>query len=103
MSYSRNYESPLSVLVYLIAFVLVYVVAIVIAAMVPEDRAVRTMEAQAFDKVLVVEKNIFFIGWRGCSGHDAARFVVRAKNSAGKDVTVYVCAGYFKGGTIRVD
>ncbi len=103
MRNAQRGESALELVLTLVALGVVYGIALIFAASISPERAVRTMEAQGYSEVHVIDKNILFVGWRGCSGGDAARFIVTGKNSAGKSTQVYVCAGYFKGGTIRVD
>ena len=67
-----------------------------------EDQAIRAVTNLGFTEVEVLDKDIWFIGLRGCDGHDAALFTVRGKNPAGKVVTVGVCVGWpFKGATVR--
>lgn len=68
---------------------------------VNKDVAVRTLESQGYTEIQVTDHSWFAIGWRGCDEKDAARFTARAKNPAGKEVTVYVCSGLLKGETIR--
>lgn len=65
--------------------------------------AVRTLEAQGYSNVQIVDHSWFAMGFRGCDSHDSARFTAIATNPAGKPSQVYVCTGFFfKGGTIRV-
>lgn len=69
-----------------------------------EESAIRAAENFGFSEVKVIEKSIWFIGLRGCSGGDAALFELRAKNPAGRVVNVGVCLGWpFKGATMRSD
>jgi hypothetical protein len=52
----------------------------------------------------VLDKNIFFVNWKGCSRGDDAQFDVKATNALDVDVDLVVCAGWpFKGVTIRSD
>ena len=68
---------------------------------VPESRAVTALETQGFSDIRVIDKDIWFVGWKGGHG-DAVRFTASATNPIGKQVTVYVFAGWpFKGATIR--
>jgi hypothetical protein len=71
---------------------------------VKDSTAVRALETQGYGNVTVIEKNTYFVGFRGGSGSDAAKFTCKAKNPAGKEVTVYVYSGWpFKGSTVRTD
>lgn len=70
---------------------------------VSKDIATRTLEAQGYRDVEVVDTAWFAVGMRGCDKNDAVRFTVRATNPAGQQTEVYVCSGAFlKAGTIRV-
>lgn len=66
-----------------------------------EESAIRALETQGYTEVKIVDHAWFAVGWRGCDEKDAARFTARAKNPVGQEVTVYVCSGLLKGGTIR--
>ncbi len=67
------------------------------------DVAIRTLAAQGFSNVQIVDHTWFAVGFRGCDEKDAARFTARATNAAGRPAEVYVCTGvFFKGGTVRV-
>jgi hypothetical protein len=71
---------------------------------VSEDRIVRAVEKQGYKNVQVLDKNIFFVNWKGCSRGDDAQFDVKATNALDVDVDLVVCAGWpFKGVTIRSD
>ena len=65
-------------------------------------QAIRAMENMGFSEVEVIDKSIWFVGFRGCSSHDGALFTARGINPAGKEVEVSVCVGWpFKGATVR--
>lgn len=71
---------------------------------VDSDRATRALKKQGYENVQILEKNWFVVGLRGCDEKDAAKFVARATNPAGKIVEVNVCVGWpFKGATVRTD
>ena len=71
---------------------------------VRDSTAVNTLETQGFKDVLIIDKSTYFIGFRGGSDDDAAKFTCRAINPAGNEVTVYVYSGWpFKGSTVRTD
>ncbi len=70
--------------------------------MVDQSEAICTMENQGYTDVKVTDKSIFFLTLRGCGSGDAAKFDVTATNPAGKQVNMFVCAGWpFKGATTR--
>jgi len=65
--------------------------------------AITAVENMGFTESKVVDKNIFFVGFKGCSDKDAALYKIQAKNPAGKVVIVDVCLGWpFKGATVRI-
>jgi hypothetical protein len=68
---------------------------------VPESRASKAAEDLGYTNIKVIDRATVFINFRGCSEDDAARFTVTGTNSNGEERTFYVCAGYFKGGTVR--
>jgi hypothetical protein len=85
-----------------IVAIIIFFLAIFRGTMVDEKVAYQAAEIQGYSNVEVVDHAWFFVGLRGCSSHDAARFTVKATNPAGKDVEYYVCSGWiFKGATIR--
>lgn len=71
---------------------------------VDEAIANRTLERMGFSDAEIIKTERYFVALRGCSGGDAAKFTVKAKNPVGKEVELYVCAGgLFKGATVRSD
>ena len=69
---------------------------------VSDDVGRKALDDQGYRNIRITDKAFVLIGYRGCDGADAARFTAVATNSNGKDVTLYVCAGWpFKGATIR--
>lgn len=69
---------------------------------VKEQTAIKAMNDQGFKNVQVIDHSWFFIGWRGGSDDDVARFTVKATNPAGEEVTMHVFSGWpFKGATVR--
>ncbi|QQG45886.1 MAG: hypothetical protein HYY55_02795 [Candidatus Niyogibacteria bacterium] len=91
--------------------IVLYVILILVALFIgvgrgvfaSQDVAVRTLQAQGYSNIQIVDHAWFAVGFRGCDKKDAARFTAKATNPAGKPAEVYVCAGViFKGGTVRV-
>lgn len=77
-------------------------VAIFQGQWVDEAIAFRTLETQGYANAQIVKTNRFFVAMRGCGSNDAAKFTMKAKNPVGKEVELFVCAGWlFKGATIR--
>ena len=71
-------------------------------ALVSEDVAIRALETQGYSDIKVTEHAYFALNLRGGHRDDAARFTCKAKNPAGKQVTVYVFSGWlFTDATIR--
>lgn len=69
---------------------------------VGEDKAIRAAEIRGYSNVEVTDKNVFFVGLRGCDETDAVRFTVRAINPAGEEVEFIICSGWFlKDSTLR--
>lgn len=100
---SRNRKETVMT-VALIAFMVILIVSSMARGVFAKEAvAIRTLQAQGFSNIKIVDHAWFFIGLRGCDGHDAARFTAKATNPAGIQTQVYVCTGaFFKGGTIRV-
>ncbi|MBI1888966.1 MAG: hypothetical protein HYS15_03510, partial [Candidatus Spechtbacteria bacterium] len=55
-----------------------------------QDVAVRTLEAQGYGDIQIVQHAWFAVGFRGCDEKDAARFTAKVTNPAGKPAEVYV-------------
>ena len=69
---------------------------------VNEDVATRALETQGFSEIQIVDKDWLFVSLRGGGREDAVRFTAIATNPVGKQVKVFVFAGWpFKGATIR--
>ncbi len=66
-----------------------------------DEVAVKTLDSQGYTDIKVIDNSWYAVGLRGCDQNDAARITATAKNPAGKTVTIYVCTGLWKGGTIR--
>lgn len=70
---------------------------------ISDDIAYRALEANGFSNVSKIEKDTFFVDWKGGGNDDVVKFTVEATNPVGKQVKVAVFAGWpFKGATIRV-
>jgi hypothetical protein len=103
-SYNRRKSSGAAF--HIVMYILVLAAAVVIfgyrGSCASSDQAIRAVENLGFTDIEVVDKAIWFIGFRGCDSKDAALFTVRGKNPAGKVVEVGVCVGWpFKGATVR--
>ena len=71
-------------------------------AFVNDQRIISGLEDRGYSDVKILDKSIFWLGYRGCSKSDAAYYEVEVKNPVGKVVKLEVCAGWpFKGVTVR--
>ena len=51
---------------------------------------------------VINDKDVWFVGFRGCQVDEAAKFEVTVTNKEGNTVDILVCTGWpFKGSTIR--
>jgi len=67
------------------------------------EDAVYTAEVEGYSEVIVLDRDWFMVGFRGCDVEDAAKFEIKAVNVKGVKVEIIVCMGYpFKAGTVRV-
>lgn len=83
-------------------FVIIILATLCRGCIVNQDEAVKALETQGFSQVQILDKGVLFVGLRGCSSHDAAKFEAKAINPIGKEVQVFVCTGWpFKGATVR--
>lgn len=95
-------KDSIGVVMYIVVIVLVTVIFGARGACVLKSDAIEAAENMGFTEAEVLDKNIWFMGFRGCSGGDAAMFELKAKNPAGKVVNINVCIGWpFKGATVR--
>jgi hypothetical protein len=70
--------------------------------LVSDDVPVNTMKALGFTEIAVESKSIFLVSLLGCDKNDQVIFYASGKNSNKERVNVIICAGLFKGGTLRV-
>lgn len=95
-------ESGVSLLVYLVIFIIALFVEFGFGMMTSEKSAIEAARVNGFSQIEVVDKAIMFMSWRGCTAADDARFTIRATNVREERVEFYVCASWlFKGSTIR--
>ena len=70
--------------------------------LIDDENVKKAVEKQGYSSVEILEKNIFFVDWRGCGDDDDAHFSMLATNARGNRVTISACAGWpFKGVTVR--
>lgn len=62
--------------------------------LISESSAVKALETNGFSNIKIVKKQWHFVKMRGGSDGDDVRFTAKATNPAGKEVTVYVFAGW---------
>jgi len=94
-------ESGGLVALYVLLIVAAFTIQQIIAHSVSESRATNAAEDLGYTDIKVVARDTWFVGLRGCGNDDAVRFTVEGTNPNGEKRTFYVCAGYFKGGTVR--
>ncbi|MBI2426590.1 MAG: hypothetical protein HYV34_01970 [Candidatus Kerfeldbacteria bacterium] len=71
---------------------------------VSEEKVILAVEKQGYSDITVEDKDVFFVGWKGCSDNDDALFELTATNARGQGVELLACAGWpFKGVTIRTE
>ena len=64
------------------------------------NKAIHAAEDIGYTNVVVVDKSpVLFFG--PCSDSDDAKFIVQGTDPRGQLRTITVCAGIFKGGTVR--
>ena len=101
--YDRNNGSLGFGITYIIFLVVILIIGASRGIFANKDVALRTLNAQGYSDIQIMDHAWFVVGLRGCDGSDAARFTAKATNPAGKSAEVYVCTGViFKGGTVRV-
>ncbi len=67
---------------------------------VSDSQAIAAAETNGFTDPQIINRTNFTM-FSGCGREDVAAFRVHATNPAGRRVTILVCAGLFKGSTIR--
>jgi len=69
---------------------------------VSDERGSRHLATMNFNEAEVIEKQWLFVGYRGCSIGDDAKFITRAVRDDGRVVYPIICCGWlFKGCTER--
>jgi hypothetical protein len=82
--------------------IIVLIALEVVGAWADPARAVQSLKTQGYSDIEIVDQAWLFVGLRGCSNTDTARFSAVAKNPRGEQVSLYVCSGWpLKGETIR--
>ena len=96
----RYRPTPIELLV--VIFIIIIIFSLTRGVMVSEMTAIKALDDAGYTNIVVEDRANFFVGLRGGDKSDVARFTCRATNPAGKEVTVYVFAGWpFKGATVR--
>ena len=100
-----NSESKLptwaSVIMIIVVLALILTMPAACGSMVTEQTAINAAEDAGYTDIEVVDKSVWFVGLQGCDKNDTVRFTVRGTNVRNEEREFYVCAGVFKGGTIR--
>jgi hypothetical protein len=74
----------------------------IVAINIDDARAPRTAETLGFINVRVEDSTIWFTGFRGCGVGDMKMWYVSGVDPNGVRRSFIVCAGAFKGNTLRV-
>jgi hypothetical protein len=84
-------------------FTLIFVLVMIFRGFFVDDRTgIHAAENFGFTEVQLVDAKHVFVGLRGCDAHDAAGFLLHAKNAAEGNAELIVCCGWpFKGCTAR--
>lgn len=69
-------------------------------ALTDESKAIRAVEDVGYTDVEVVDKSLVY-PLSVCAESDSAKFTVIGTTSTGEERTLTVCAGVFKGATVR--
>ena len=68
---------------------------------VSKEKAILALENSGFKEIIILDKDVSFLEWRGCGSGDTAAFQARAVNASGRTVEVTVCSAWLKGATVR--
>jgi hypothetical protein len=99
--YRSSGSSDTPLWLYLLAIPGIFIITLIAGGMTSQDKAVHAAEDLGFTNVKVISKDIWFVGFTGCDVKDNARFTVHGTGPDGKERDLTVCAGIFKGGTVR--
>jgi hypothetical protein len=84
-----------------VLFVVFFVTWWIWAANISDDRAVHAAKALGLSDIHVDDSAIWFIEFSGCADDDMKQWTVSGTNAQGQRVTITVCAGFWKGATVR--
>lgn len=84
-----------------IAFIIIIGIILSTGYFIDEKVAVDALHKQGFTDINITDKSWLFVGFIGCGDDDSVKFIATAKNPRNETVEIYVCAGWFKGATIR--
>lgn len=94
-----NYGSQFRM--YVLMVVIVVLLYTISGVLVSPSKAIHAAEDLGYTNIRIVSKDIWFTGFKGCGGGDSALFIVHGTGPDGKQHDLTVCAGIFKGGTVR--
>lgn len=102
MKLPKPSEKGQELALYAVAILFLVLVSGIRAALVPEEKAIRTFESSGYTDIVITHKAWLAVNIRGCGNDDAVRFDALVTNPSGQQVdNVYVCASWLKGGTLR--
>ena len=72
------------------------------SSMTPDSKATKVMTRQGFKQVKIIDRDPWLAAVKGCTIPGMTLFTLKGVNSAGKEVTRYVCAApWMEVGTLR--
>lgn len=93
--------SALLILIQILLTLLIFCRGVFVNDIRPVEQVMKT---HGFTEYTIKDKDVIFVGLRGCQADEAAKFEVTATNPVGEKVDFLVCTGWpFKGATIRTD
>lgn len=84
-----------------IAFIIIIGIILSTGYFIDEKVAIDALHKQGFTDVNITDKSWLFVDFIGCGDDDYVKFTATVKNPRNETVEIYVCAGWFKGATIR--
>jgi len=67
------------------------------------DSVIAAAEKQGYEDIVVKDKAIMFVSLRGCGGDDGLMIKASAMNPRNQRVDIILCAGFYKGVTVRTE
>lgn len=98
----KTRTQTLSFFIGLCIIFIIYLFGFAQGILISKQSAVTALEKNGFTNIRIIKKQWHFLKMRGASDGDDVRFVAKATNPIGKEVTMYVYAGWpWKAATIK--